>query len=51
MEPPHWFAVTTTLEIEQPGYLFVQVEGSQDLSPVWPGAHPYALTNALFVEP
>ena len=29
---------------------FVEVVGSTDMSPVWPGGRAYAMTNPVFIE-
>ena len=50
VELPVWFAGETQLEIEQDGYYFVLATGSADLGPTWSGAHPYALTNPIWIE-
>jgi hypothetical protein len=50
VEPPRWFAAEHPLELEEAGYFFVLATGSGDLGPAWPGAHPYAMTNPIWVE-
>jgi len=36
--------------LDQDTYYFVEVVGSGDMAPLWSGAHPYALTNPVYVE-
>ena len=31
-------------------YYFVEVVGSAEMGPVWPGGHAYAMTNPVFIE-
>ncbi len=50
VELPTWFSTMLQLELEQDGYYFVLATGSADLAPAWSGAHPYALTNPIWVE-
>ncbi len=49
-QAPLWFDGEFTVNPQEDGYYFVEVEGSTDMGPVWPGGHPYAMTNAVFVE-
>ena len=50
VELPSWFAAELQLELEADGYYFVMATGSADLGPAWGGAHPFAVTNPIFVS-
>ncbi len=47
---PLWFDEEVALTLDEDTYFFVEVVGSADLAPAWNGAHPYALTNPIWVE-
>lgn len=51
-EPPLWFEGEIDVAADGPGpaYYFVEVVGDGSLAPVFPGAHAYALTGAVFLE-
>ena len=47
---PLWFSEDVEVQPVEDGYYFVEVEALVDMAPAWPGGHPYALTNPIFVE-
>ena len=47
---PLWFDEELGLILDEDTYFFVEVVGSADLGPAWNGAHPYALTNPIWIE-
>ncbi len=50
VQPPLWFDEQVEVYPTGDTYYFVEVRGSVDMSPVWPGQTPYALTNPIFFE-
>ncbi len=48
--PPVQHAEELEVFPEGDGYYFVEVVGSADLWPVWPGGRAYAMTNPIFFE-
>jgi hypothetical protein len=45
-----WFSHVLELSPSESGWYAVEVEGSQDMAPVLPGATPWAHSSALFVD-
>jgi len=47
---PVWFDETRTFAVEADTWFVVRVDGSSDLSPAYPGAVPFAMSGAIFVD-
>jgi len=50
VEPPRWFFAEVAVAPAADSYFLLRADGSASLAPAWPGKHPFALSNPVYLD-